>query len=345
MKWLEVSCRVPQEASEALCAVILDWPEVQGLAVEGAIDKTPPHPEYGEWLDDSLLQTDTVVVRFYLPEPATVENAVSRTKAALALVRRSGLDIKEAFEDISCLVLDEDSWASAWKEDYHPIPVGQRLIIVPEWEFGDLTPTALASRIPIVLEPGMAFGTGTHQTTQLCLEILEEVVGEGDRVLDVGCGTAILSIAAAKLGALEVLAMDIDPVAVSTARDNVAKNDVSHRISVMNGNLLEPRDSDVTPVVTELGIVTPLKDAYLSPDELDRLPAWDVVVANILRDIIILHLPIIRRCLRPDGKLLVSGFVEEQVEKVTTAMEKNGFRIANRRDKDDWVVLVAELAS
>ncbi|QSO46115.1 50S ribosomal protein L11 methyltransferase [Alicyclobacillus mengziensis] len=345
MKWLEVSCRVPQEASEALCAVILDWPEVQGLAVEGAIDETPPHPEYGEWLDDSLLQTDNVVVRFYLPEPATEDDAVSRTKAALALVKRSGLDIKNAFEEISCLVLDEDSWASAWKENYHPIPVGNRLIIIPEWEFGDLTAAELHSRIPIILEPGMAFGTGTHQTTQLCLETLEEVVTEGDRVLDVGCGTAILSIAAAKLGAREVLAMDIDPVAVSAARENVAKNAMSQRVTVMNGNLLEPRETDLTPVVTETGIVTPLKDAYFSPEDLEQLPAWDVVVANILRDIIILHLPVIRRSLTPHGKLLVSGFVDEQVEKVAGAMKKNGFRITDRRDKDDWVVLVAELAS
>ncbi|KPV38966.1 50S ribosomal protein L11 methyltransferase [Alicyclobacillus ferrooxydans] len=346
MKWLEVSCKVPQEASEALCAVILDWPEVQGLAVEGVFDKAPLHPEYGEWLDESLLQTDDVVVRFYLPEPISEADATERTMAALRLVKGAGLMVEDVPEQVSCLVLDEDSWASAWKEDYHPIPIGNRLVIVPEWDQEAMADDdALTQRLPIILEPGMAFGTGTHQTTQLCLQSLEEVVTDGARVLDVGCGTGILAIAAAKLGAGEVLAMDVDPVAVSTARENVSRNGVENNVSVLNGNLLAPMDVDPTPVVTETGIVTPLAKGFLCSQDLAQMPAWNVVVANILRDIVILHLPVIKSSLAPGGKLLVSGFVQEQAAKVAAAMVEHGFRVSDRKDKDDWVVLIAEHVS
>lgn len=319
MKWVEVECQIPNESNEALGAVVLNWPEVQGIAVEGVGDAQLPHADFGEWFDESLLGTSEVTVRFYLPEPATPESAMERTLAALATVTAAGLSIGDAAESVHCHLIDEDSFASAWREDYDPIQVGERLIVVPEWDRVSLEQDAFHGRLPIIMESGMAFGTGTHQTTQLCLEALEQFVGPATRVLDVGTGTAILAIGAARLGAAHVDAIDIDPVAVRVAEGNVCGNHVEDRVAVYEGNLLSPVDA---------------------PQLLDE--SYDLIVANILRDIVIALLPAVLQRLRMGGRFLASGLIHGQAQTVSEAFTAVGLRVVAQVERDDWVLLVGE---
>lgn len=311
MKWWQIRLAVPAEASEAVAARLQDWPEVQGVAMEGLWDAQPPHPEYGEWFDESLLYSDAVQVTVYVPE--TVPEAVWRARLAddLAAVAAAGLDVGEAQGSVRGEQIDEESWASAWKEDFSPIPVGRRFIIVPRWLQAE---TEVDERLPIVIEPGMAFGTGTHATTQLCLEAMEDLPVQGRRVIDIGCGTGVLSIGAARLGAVEVTAIDIDPVAVRTASANVGDNGLTDVVTVRQGDLLRG---------------FPLQGRY------------DGAVANILRDIVIALAPQAARVLVPGGWFITSGFIHTQEAQVEEAVREAGFTVERRLRRDDWVAVVA----
>lgn len=313
MRWWEISFVVPDEAAEAVSGILQDWPEVQGVALEGRVTEPPPHLEYGEWFDEKLLSRSDTTVTFYVPQSGQTDEATLRLRLHQVFtdISAAGLQIGQALQTVQIHLVDETDWENAWKEHFHPLPIGHRLVIVPKWEAETYQP---GHRLPIILDPGMAFGTGTHPTTQLCLEALETLQLEGQRVLDIGCGTAVLSIAAAKLGAVEVAAIDIDPVAVSAARLNVEDNHVSRTVSVEQGNLLSGHATG---------------------------PQFDVAIANILRDVVILLAPQAASRLRPGGVFVTSGFVETQAEAVSNALADNGFHIIDRLQREDWVVLLA----
>jgi len=308
-QWWEIRLHVPHEAAEAVSAVLLEWPEVKGVALEGGERLCAPHPEFGEWMDERLHGAKVTLVSFYVPDHVAEASLRARVAAVLQTVRDAGLAIGRAEAEAEFRLLDESSWESAWKEDFRPTRSGQKLMIVPKWW---LETVDLEGRQPIVLDPGMAFGTGTHPTTQLCLEALEGVVTAGQSVLDIGCGTAVLGIGAVRLGARPVWAIDIDPLAVRTARDNVADNGLEDQIAVMQGDLLAVAA--------------------------DR--QFDGAIANILRDIVIRLLPQAKEVIRPGGWLVTSGFVTSQEEAVATALTATGFDIVDRAEREDWVVLV-----
>ncbi len=309
MKWWQAKCTVPWEAAEAVAAVLHEWPEIQGVTLEGGPREPVMNPEFGEWMDELLTDSDTTEVTVYVPEHVPLAEVQRRFVDSLDRVRAAGVAIGNAIETVRIEAVDESSWENAWKEDFQPIPVGEKLVVVPKWWVDDFDP---GSRIPIVLEPGMAFGTGTHATTQLCLEALETIPLAGASVLDVGCGTAILSIAAGKLGASRVLGIDIDPVAVKAAQANVADNGETERIRIVQGDLLSPS----------------LESGY------------DVLVANILRDILIRLMPQAAEKLKPGGSILLSGFVTEQEDAIRQAMSQCGFEVERRLCKEDWVALI-----
>jgi len=314
MLWWEARMQVPHEAADAVSAVLQSFPEVQGVAMEGGVTPDVLHPEYGEFLDD-VLRTPSAAVTLTVYVPATHARAALETRihAALLQVSDAGLEIGQAVASLTLTIVDEEEWASAWKEDYHPIPIAERFLVIPKWD-ADVTPEE-AGRLRIVLEPGMAFGTGTHETTQMCLEALEDATVADRRVLDVGCGTAVLAIGAARLGATRVLAIDIDPVAVAVATDNVVDNGVATVVDVRVGDLLGD---------------TPMDE-----------PQFDIVIANILRDVVVALTPQVAPRVRPGGLFITSGYIAAHVPVVEAALQASGFTVQKIYQKRDWIALAA----
>ncbi|MCY4248592.1 MAG: 50S ribosomal protein L11 methyltransferase, partial [Chloroflexi bacterium] len=214
-RWIEVSLRVDGESAEAIAEVLGRYGH-QGVSLEQA-DIAPD-----TWDEVDLPPAQSLILRAYFPDDARADATKMQLEAALGHMRQLYPMPEPVYRQ-----LREDDWAQAWKAHYQPLRIGRRLLIRPRWI--DVTPAQ--GDIVIALDPGMAFGTGTHPTTQLCLQALERVIQHGQSALDIGCGSGILSIAAVKLGARRALALDIDPIAVAAARDNAIYNDVAQRIT------------------------------------------------------------------------------------------------------------------
>lgn len=298
-QWIEISMSVDGESAEAVAALLNRY-GYQGVAVEH--EGIPP-----DKLDEDELPPPThMTVRAYLPLDDTIDQVKAQLETALGYMNMMYPMPMPTYQ-----LVDEQDWAEAWKVHYHPVRIGKRLLIRPQWVQMHI-PEGV---IDISLDPGMAFGTGTHPTTQLCLEALEDYVKPGIGVLDLGTGSAILAIAAAKLGAAHVLALDIDPVAVSVAQKNVADSGTSQLITVQEGSL----ESVVTSA-----------------------RRFDLIVVNILARIIIQmcdqHLG---EVVRPGGSAIFSGIIQDQADDVDAALIKTGLEIVNRRIQGDWVAIEA----
>ena len=260
---------------------------------------------YGDLIDESILNADKTIgaVSVFLPAERPFTDVVAFVKERL---NDSGIEAK--FELIG---VNEEDWANSWKAYYKPLHIGKKMVIVPKWESYE----PKENEIIVTMDPGMAFGTGTHETTRLVIELLEESVTPGMRVLDVGCGSGILAICAAKLGATLCRAYDIDPVAVRVARENIA----------------DSGESCVTCDVSDL-----LRDVDVSDGQ------YDLICANIVADIIIRMAPDVGRYMKPDGILLASGIITERAEEVIEALERNHLSIARRCDDNGWCALVVK---
>jgi ribosomal protein L11 methyltransferase len=245
--------------------------------------------------------------------------------------------------------LAEADWAEAWKSGYDVLHIGRRLVVRPTWR--DYTPEP--GDLVIALDPGMAFGSGLHPTTRLCLEALEDHMRPGASVLDVGTGSGILAIAAARLGASRVLALDTDPLAVRVARENVALNQVESVVRVEVGtvqisNLPWPTRQPVLPAPCRDGAPVGAapwpawrsQDGQVAGPGGRQSPVWDLVVANILAETIIDLEPALAANLSPGGILVVSGIIAERTDAVLASLHQNGLALVERRDDGDWVALI-----
>jgi len=249
----------------------------------------------------------------YLPIDGQLEQTRNRIEEALYFLGRIQPLPEPEFKPI-----DEVNWAETWKQHYRPIVIGKHLIIIPAWlDSPDDT------RISIRIDPGMAFGTGTHPTTQLCLELLEvQLLKEAEfldvDIIDIGCGSGILSIAALKLGASRAFGVDTDPEAIIAAQDNAINNDVSDRVDFYVGSVPEIKTG-----------LFPVKQA-------------PVVVANILAPILIRLLDAgLGDIVSPNGVLVISGILEEQLSEMKSALATHGFEVHEKRQIDDWVAISA----
>lgn len=258
---------------------------------------------YGDLIDEAILNADKTIasVSVYLP----ADRGVADTLAFLR-ERFNTLSIKA---DISVSGVNEEDWANSWKAYYKPIKIGEKIVIVPAWE----KYSASEGEIVVRMDPGMAFGTGTHETTRLVIQLLEKYVGEGMRVADVGTGSGILAICAAKLGAKECKAYDIDPVAVKVARENV-------------------KDSGLEDVVK-----CDVSDLLRGVDRSGG--AYDVICANIVADIIIRMTPDVHELMDEKTVILASGIIVERSEDVISCFEENGFKIVEKIEDNGWCAL------
>lgn len=297
--WTKLTVTGKNEDQEQICSVMsmLD----NGLMIEDYSDFTL-NGMYGDLVDDAILNADRDIVKVSLFVPA--EKHLSEYLGFL----------RERFAHLSLSVtittegMSEDDWAESWKQYYHPIPLG-RVTIVPAWE--DYTPRE--GEIVLRMDPGMAFGTGTHETTRLVMRLMQDLIRGGERVLDVGTGSGILSICASKLGAKLCRAYDIDPVAVKVAAEN-ALRDGCRNITVGVSDLL--RDVDRSDGV------------------------YDFCVANIVADIILRMLPDIGGYLADHAPLILSGIIAPRAEEICRAVEKYGFVVERELSENDWVALL-----
>ena len=254
---------------------------------------------YGDLIDESILNADKTIasVSVYLPAERSVAECIAFLRERF---EASGLtDAK-----IETVGVNEEDWANSWKAYYKPIKIGERLVIVPAWE--KYTPAE--GELIVRMDPGMAFGTGTHETTRLVIKLLETYTKEGCRMLDVGTGSGILAICASKLGARECRAYDIDPMAVRVANENI-------------------KDSGLSNITCEVSDLL---------RQVDKSQPYDLICANIVADIIIRMTPDVGALMHKDTVLLASGIIVERSDDVIECFEKHGFRIVERLEENGW---------
>ena len=304
----EISVRVDGEAAEVVAEVLRPFAYQDGVVLEQMGDEHDPEP---------LALEPIVTVKIFVPQEDDTPELRQKIEEILYHLNRLYPVPAPHFK-----ILEETDWANAWKEHYHPFRVGQSIWIQPSWHSSEETTdengeTLKPDDVVLVLDPGMAFGTGLHPTTQKCLRALEQIIQPGDRVLDVGTGSGILSIAAVKLGAASAVGIDTDEIAVKSAVANAAMNDVNEKITFWRGDLRTVSDRE-----------------------------WDVIVVNILAPIIMgmLKQDNLISYLRPKGLLVLSGIIDTQIADVENVLKSVGGTVIEKLTVRDWVTLIVRSA-
>ncbi|SFL66093.1 50S ribosomal protein L11 methyltransferase [Salibacterium qingdaonense] len=309
MKWLEFRIHTTQEAVEPISNILHEG-GASGVVIEDSGDP------YRDWdaaedeiydLNGSEYPEEGVVLKSYFSASSFVGETLEEIKQSVNDLLLHDIDIGR--NEVTITEVEEEDWAHAWKQYYKPVKVTDTLTITPSWE-----PYVPGNREEKVMEldPGMAFGTGTHPTTVLCLQALEQEIKGGEEVIDVGTGSGVLAVGAAKFGAARVLALDLDQTAVEAARDNTAFNNVGNTVTVKQNNLLDHEHHQA-----------------------------DIIAANILAHIIIRLAPDAWKALKPGGLFITSGIISGKKNEVMEALEKENFEIVRTQDMEDWTVITA----
>jgi len=313
LKWSEVAVHTTHDAVEAV-ANIFHEAGSSGVIIEDSAEPDRVRDNlYGEIveLDKNDFPSDGVIVKAYLPVNSFLIETMKEIEVSIANLPSFGLDVGR--NEIKTNEVDDEDWATAWKKYYHPVKISERFTIVPTWE--EYVPVE-SDELIIELDPGMAFGTGTHPTTVMCLQALEKYVKAGDSVVDVGTGSGVLSIGAAMLGAVSVNALDLDPVAVTVAGENIVLNKVDSIVKVTHGNLLESVKGQP-----------------------------DIIIANILAEVIMTFTQDAYALLPEEGLFIVSGIIGDKRDLVKEDLVNKGFEIIESVLMEDWVAIIAKKRS
>ena len=306
LKWYEGKIEVAGEEADMVAARLLDF-GIEGVEIVDEYENMrfiEGHPSNWDYVDDSLMAAEkgTATVKFYLPEDA--HGGIDELRKALSNFGQASF------------TLIEDDWSEAWKAHYKPFKIGEKVVVVPAWE--NYEPSS--GEIVFKINPGHVFGTGQHQSTALCVEALEKYVSPGAAVLDIGCGSGILSIIGLLLGADTAAAIDVDPSAAKVCLENAQLNNIApDNYKLYTGNILAD-------------------DALLR--EIARRK-YDIIAANIIADVIIPLAPIVKGLLADGGVFISSGIIKDRRDDVLTALTKEGFAIKDLTEKDEWVAVVA----
>ena len=302
MEWTDISITVPRryaDTAEAVATMVANG----GIYIEDYADLEQQAWEIAhvDLIEQELLDKprDVVIVHMYL--------APDENPAEVLPLFRQRLDDAGVEYTLNTEGVEQEDWQNAWKQYYHAMDIGQRLAIVPGWEEYD------TDRTVITMDPGMAFGTGTHETTSLCLETLDELVQGGERMLDIGTGSGILAIAALKLGAKEAEGVDIDPMCVRTAGENARRNGVAERLTVLVGDLSDKASG-----------------------------VYDIITANIVAAAILSLAPAVPALMAPGAKFIASGIIDECRDEVLDGLKAAGLRPVQVKEKRGWVCIICE---
>ncbi len=322
MKWLEVTVATTDEGADIVSARLsmLGINEVSVVQGHDEVERIMNDAvKYWDYAEDAALN-DQPAVKAYLAMLPENEGMIAKIEASMKELKAMEQDIGVSLGslEVTSREVDEEDWANNWKAYFKPIKVGDRLTVCPTWEETEDDGTRAILRI----DPGMAFGTGAHHTTRMCLELLEKDLKEGDSVIDVGCGSGILSASAILMGAKDALAIDIDPVATKIAAETAEKNGIDiMRYTVYTGDILT--DKQIREAATRR--------------------KYDIVLANIVANVIIALAPLVPELMHKDSVFIASGIIDDRLDEVAAALEENGLSIREIREGEDWRALEAVL--
>ncbi|WP_234121433.1 50S ribosomal protein L11 methyltransferase [Clostridium hydrogenum] len=306
--WIEVNIVTSSEAVEAVTGILYNTP-VKGVSIEDSedVEFKKKHPGDWDYFDETLLKVKKgAVVKAYYKEDEHFNEHFEYIKNSVNNLGEFGIDKGEGL--VVSSKVNEQDWENNWKKYYKPTKVGARVVVKPIWE--EYIPKN--HELVVELDPGMAFGTGTHETTRMCIQALERYVDENSTVFDIGTGSGILAIAAAKLKAKSAIGVDLDPVAVDSAKQNVAKNDLKN-IDIRHGNLMEVVEGKA-----------------------------NVIVANIIAEVIKILIPDINKSLIHGGYFISSGIIKDRAQDVINELKKNKFEILEVNNQGEWICIVAK---
>lgn len=320
MKWNEITIHTTEQGIEFVLAKL----EMLGIDMVNIIQGREELDEllntsqkYWDYAEDSLLDQQPAVQAYIslVPENETLLNDILKSMTDLkADGEELGLDLGEL--DVKTRIIAEEDWSNNWKAYFKPTAVGDKLLVCPSWE----EVPASNKRAVLKIDPGMAFGTGTHHTTRMCLELLEKHIGDGYTVADLGCGSGILSIAAVLMGAAKVKAVDIDPVAVHVAAQNAQLNGIDpSKYLLYTGDLLD--------------------DAHLKDEIICE--KYDIILANIVADVVIALTPLIPALLKEHSVFITSGIIDSRLDDVLGALRANGLKPQQILSGEDWRAILA----
>lgn len=307
--WNEIKLEVKEEDIEFIEGILYTM-DVKGISIEDPKDilGREQGPLTWDFADLNIFEYDKDhgVMKAYFNSDENIDEILVEMKEKIAQAKKNGLSISDVL--ITSKEVREEDWANEWKKYYKPLHIGHRFVIKPLWEDYE----AKEGEIILHMDPGMAFGTGTHETTKMCLEAIEDHIIPKDRVFDIGTGSGILAISAAKLGAEEVIGVDLDVVAVASAKENVAHNKLQN-VEILKGNLLD--------VVTGKA---------------------DLVVANIIAEVIKFITKDVKKVLKDQGIFISSGIIKEKEEFVKEELLLHGFTIKDIKREGEWVCIISE---
>lgn len=311
MDWIRMMVRTTTEGAEAVSAMFMNL-GIQGAVIEDKADIQLNQRPEGQWdiIDEEIAKRmdDDVKVTVYICGDARAQDTIAHARQELQRLSMMELGFDAGKLTLEVDSIDDEDWAENWKSQYKPFRLGAHFVVKPTWEKFD----AEKDDIIIEIDPGMAFGSGTHETTGMCVALVEEYVKPGDKVIDVGTGTGILAIAAGKVGATDVLATDLDAMAVRVARENADLNGMQEIIRTREGNLLEAVDE-----------------------------VADVAVANIIADVIVMMAAPIMKHIRPGGTFICSGIARERQDEVIDALNAAGYQKLDVRNQGEWAAIAA----
>jgi ribosomal protein L11 methyltransferase len=308
LEWHKVIITTTSEAMESITYMLYEM-GIKGVEI---IDNNLTNEEKNElivdYIDNKIEQSEDIKIQCYFSEEENITEILHNIENGLQSIKEF-VNIGKGLVEVD--ITNEEDWANNWKAYYKPFKVGNNILIKPTWE--DIKEEE-KEEIVIEIDPGMAFGSGTHETTSMCIELIQQHLKENDKVIDVGSGSGILGIAAAKLGASHTLCIDVDKNAVKVAKENVIINKVENKVDVICGDLLEEVSNKA-----------------------------EIVIANIMADIIIYLTKSIKKVLKNDGIFISSGIIVSKVDEVKTAIIAEGFEILDIQIKGEWTAITARL--